>query len=52
MRPQRQGQMRRLKREADELARKPRKTESDRARESAINAQYEQDVQESAREGK
>lgn len=46
MRPIRQGRLRRLKREADDLARKPRKSESDRAREADINAQFERDMRE------
>jgi hypothetical protein len=46
MRPIREGRLRRLKREADDLARKPRKSESDRAREADINAQFERDMRE------
>lgn len=44
MRPIRQGRLRRLKREADDLARKRNKGPADRARESDINAQFERDM--------
>lgn len=44
MRPMRQGKLRRLRHEADRLARKPHKTRSDRTREADINAEFERDM--------
>jgi hypothetical protein len=51
-RAQREGQMRRLRRESEDLARKPRKGPADEARAASVNAQLDEDVRASTRDEK